>query len=742
MAFKIRRGLNAERLAITPEIGEPIWATDTKKLWIGDGVTAGGIAADAESYLTDEYLQDITAAMLTGGPHTGITFTYDDNNNKLIATVNFPPSSVTTPQYHFNVTGADSTLTQINRSETVQFLGQNGINVSVNDTGGTTIVSIDGANVQGGGGGDANLTDVGWFITGADSTQVRINNDETVQLLGDNGISIAVNDLAAPARVTISGSVTPNIQATFAIPYYSTPTGTTLATSGPDLRFMAEYGALEVNSLNAKSITEVFKTEKFIILNIQPNTPSAGRATITFGPTHPHPPYYNDREIKITRGTGPNAAWNGVYSTPSLPGVFASTTNTLVIVTNKTDPFVPVTFTVTGIGGTDTCTTSAPHGLAANDVVVPDFTSNGLTAGTAYYVRSSGLTSTEFKLQTKTGASVTLTNGVALTLTFKAGPLVQETSTQGITLFPNGENRYITLGGTIDQLNGDGALEYGARFRVLDNTGFGFNGNFSLAEFIQVHNDQFSNAVNFTRGRGTFVNTTAVQAGDMLGALTFSGLDGVNSTFNNGFPPALAASIYVSAADTPTAIPGAPSVAGRMTFQIAKPGAGYVLTDALIIDEYASVRILGNTVISDTIKIEGNKISTINSNANLDFSTNGTGVINLLEDVSLQGASTITGTSWKANAASYVQLANNNIDNSVTVGDTGVIITTNGQFVSRNFSYTTEGGYQLPVLTAQPPVPVTNSFYLADGVFWDPATKAGAVAYPVFYDGAAFHALY
>ena len=741
MAFKIRRGLDAERLAITPEIGEPIWATDTKKLWIGDGITAGGIAADAESYLSDEYLQDLTAAMLTSSPHSGIAFAYDDNLNRLVATVTFPPSSATAP-YHFNVTGADSTLTQINRSETVQFLGQNGINVSVNDTGGTTIISIDGANVQGGGSGNANLEDVGWFVTGADSTQVRINNDETVQFLGDNGINITVDDSAAPARITLSGPVTPNVQAAFAIPYYTTSTGTTLATAGPDLRFMAEYGAVEINSLNARTIQEVFKTEKFIILNIQPNTPSAGRATITFGPTHPHAPYYNDRELKISRGTGPNAAWNGVYTTPQLPGVFAATTNTVIIVTNKTDPFVPVTFTVTGIGGTDTCTTSAPHGLAVNDVVVPDFTSNGLTAATAYYVRSDGLTSTQFKLQTKTGASVTLINGVGLTLTFKAGPLIQETSTLGINVFPNGENKFITFGGTINQNNGDGQLEYGARFRLLDNTPRGFNGSYSLAEFVQVHEDQFANAINITRGRGTFVNTAKVQAGDMLGAITFSGLDGVNSVLNNGFPPAIAAAIYVDATETPAAIPGAPSLAGRMVFQTAKPGAGYVLTDAMIIDEYAAVRIVGKTIISDTIKIEGNKISTINSNANLDISTNGTGVINLLEDVSLQGASTLTGTSWKANGASYVQLANYNLSNSVSVGDTGVTVTTNAIGTARNYYFNTDGSYAPPVLNAPPGTPTVNGFYVADGVSWDPASKSGAVAYPVFYDGVAYNALY
>jgi len=43
MPLQIRRGINADRLALTPLQGEPIFATDTKQLYIGDGTTAGGI---------------------------------------------------------------------------------------------------------------------------------------------------------------------------------------------------------------------------------------------------------------------------------------------------------------------------------------------------------------------------------------------------------------------------------------------------------------------------------------------------------------------------------------------------------------------------------------------------------------------------------------------------------------------------------------------------------------------------
>ena len=49
MALRLRRGTDAERLIITPLEGELIYTTDTKKLYVGDGVTVGGIAVDTAS---------------------------------------------------------------------------------------------------------------------------------------------------------------------------------------------------------------------------------------------------------------------------------------------------------------------------------------------------------------------------------------------------------------------------------------------------------------------------------------------------------------------------------------------------------------------------------------------------------------------------------------------------------------------------------------------------------------------
>jgi len=42
MAFKIRKGNEADRTSITPAEAEPIYTVDGKELFIGDGVTPGG----------------------------------------------------------------------------------------------------------------------------------------------------------------------------------------------------------------------------------------------------------------------------------------------------------------------------------------------------------------------------------------------------------------------------------------------------------------------------------------------------------------------------------------------------------------------------------------------------------------------------------------------------------------------------------------------------------------------------
>ena len=79
MALQIRRGTDSQRQGITPKAGEPIFTTDTKKLYIGDGSTAGGIVVDTTGNQLTDVLDDTSPQL--GGP-------LDLNNQNITGTGN------------------------------------------------------------------------------------------------------------------------------------------------------------------------------------------------------------------------------------------------------------------------------------------------------------------------------------------------------------------------------------------------------------------------------------------------------------------------------------------------------------------------------------------------------------------------------------------------------------------------------------------------------------------------------
>ncbi len=74
MPLQIRRGTTAQRLSITPLIGEPIYDTELQTVFVGDGITPGGVSAITG--LTNEDVVDAVGAALEAGQHENIIFTY------------------------------------------------------------------------------------------------------------------------------------------------------------------------------------------------------------------------------------------------------------------------------------------------------------------------------------------------------------------------------------------------------------------------------------------------------------------------------------------------------------------------------------------------------------------------------------------------------------------------------------------------------------------------------------------
>jgi hypothetical protein len=84
MPLQIRRGTNAERLAMTQPLaqGELLYVTNDQRLYIGNGSTLGGVQITG---YTNEDAQDAAAQLFSNGAHTGITFTYNDTSASLSA---------------------------------------------------------------------------------------------------------------------------------------------------------------------------------------------------------------------------------------------------------------------------------------------------------------------------------------------------------------------------------------------------------------------------------------------------------------------------------------------------------------------------------------------------------------------------------------------------------------------------------------------------------------------------------
>jgi hypothetical protein len=113
MPLQIRRGTDAERIAMTQKLtpGELLWVTDAKKLYVGDGTTASSILPPVTGFNAED-AQDAAGLMLQAGPHTGITFTYDDFAGTLSAAVSLSDYNGTIKASSFNgsVVANDSTL--------------------------------------------------------------------------------------------------------------------------------------------------------------------------------------------------------------------------------------------------------------------------------------------------------------------------------------------------------------------------------------------------------------------------------------------------------------------------------------------------------------------------------------------------------------------------------------------------------------------------------------------------------
>ena len=208
MSLRIRRGTNAQRTGVTFDLGELVWTQDTERLFIGDGITAGGknvlatsagvglvwnpttqtidisgsnlsttnIGEGSNLYYTPERAQDAAASLFTSGTHSNISFFYDDVANKINATVTLDGVGLanvqadTAPTLGGNLTMNGKTIT-----------GTGNINITGNIAG-TTLSGNLGANL---GLNSYNINGIGNINITGSVTATQFNGDVNGDVTGN-----------------------------------------------------------------------------------------------------------------------------------------------------------------------------------------------------------------------------------------------------------------------------------------------------------------------------------------------------------------------------------------------------------------------------------------------------------------------------------------------------------------------------------------------------------------------------
>ena len=98
MSLRIRRGTDAQRQQITPDEGEIIFTTDTQKMYIGDGITQGGINIGqtlAGTGLVFDAISQTLQATGSGSGGSGLTSVSADLNPALGGNLNLNSHNIT-----------------------------------------------------------------------------------------------------------------------------------------------------------------------------------------------------------------------------------------------------------------------------------------------------------------------------------------------------------------------------------------------------------------------------------------------------------------------------------------------------------------------------------------------------------------------------------------------------------------------------------------------------------------------
>jgi len=126
MSFQVRQGTDAQRLTITPQSGELIYTTDTKEVFIGDGVTVGGLPVSGGNTGPSDY-----------GNANVFSYMGSNSNVEIITSGNVVASTFRTVGTDGNISGVNYYLgntAEISGNVTANFYSGNSAQISGNVT--------------------------------------------------------------------------------------------------------------------------------------------------------------------------------------------------------------------------------------------------------------------------------------------------------------------------------------------------------------------------------------------------------------------------------------------------------------------------------------------------------------------------------------------------------------------------------------------------------------------------------
>ena len=214
MALQIRRGTNAERQLFTPLQGELVFTTDTKKLYVGDGTTAGGVAVDTLSGGDDtNTTYTISAETVSGGANLRLTGSDSSVDNVTLAAganVTVTRSDANTITIASTATGGGAVTLDELTDVVITGTPTNG-QVLKYDTG--TSKWVNGTDAVGTGGGAATLDELGDVVITGTPTNGQVLKYDTATSKWVNGADDAgtggATNLDGLTDVVLSGTPTP-----------------------------------------------------------------------------------------------------------------------------------------------------------------------------------------------------------------------------------------------------------------------------------------------------------------------------------------------------------------------------------------------------------------------------------------------------------------------------------------------------------------------------------------------------